>query len=68
MTREFEELALDGHNFSTWAMNAHNMCAQELSFHTYCIENGYKITNVTIYNIYYTNNVLQKTKSNTLKT
>jgi hypothetical protein len=44
------------------------MCAQESSFHTYHTENGYKITNITIYNIYNTNNVLQKTKSNTLKT
>jgi hypothetical protein len=32
--------------------NAHIMCAQESSFHTY---------------IYYTNNVLQKTKSTTLE-
>jgi hypothetical protein len=48
--------------------NAHRMCAQQLSFHTYCTENGYRINNVTIYNIYYTNNVLQKTKSNTLET
>jgi hypothetical protein len=42
------------------------MCAQESSFHTYHIENGYRITNVTIYNIYYMNNVLQKNKTNTL--
>jgi hypothetical protein len=28
--------------------NAHSMCAQESSLHTYCIENGYKITNVSI--------------------
>jgi hypothetical protein len=47
--------------------NAHSMCAQESNFHIYRTENGYKITNVTIYNIYYMNNVLQKTKSNTLK-
>jgi hypothetical protein len=33
--------------------NAHSMCAQGSSLHTYRIENGYKITNVTIYNIYY---------------
>jgi hypothetical protein len=39
-----------------------SMCAHESSFHTYRTENGYRITNVTIYNIYYTNNVLQKIK------
>jgi hypothetical protein len=33
--------------------NAHSMCAHESSLHTYRIENGYKITNVTTYNIYY---------------
>jgi hypothetical protein len=33
--------------------NAHSMCAQESNLHTYCTENGYSITNVTIYNIYY---------------
>jgi hypothetical protein len=43
------------------------MCAQESNFHTYHIENGYRITNVTIYSIYYTNNVLHKTKLNTLE-
>jgi hypothetical protein len=43
------------------------MCTQASSLHTYCIENGYKITNVTIYSIYYMNKVLQKTKSNTLE-
>jgi hypothetical protein len=43
------------------------MCAQESSLHTYRTENGYKISNVTIYSIYYTNKVLQKTKSNTLE-
>jgi hypothetical protein len=32
--------------------NAHSMCAQESSLHTYRIENGYRITNVTIYNIF----------------
>jgi hypothetical protein len=32
--------------------NAHSMCADESSLHTYCIENGYRITNVTIYNIF----------------
>jgi hypothetical protein len=43
------------------------MCAQESNLHTYCLENGYRITNVTnIYSIYYMNNVLQKTKLNTL--
>jgi hypothetical protein len=42
------------------------MCAQESSLHTYHIENGYTTTNVSIYNIYYMNNILQKTKSNTL--
>jgi hypothetical protein len=34
-------------------LNAHSMCAQESSLHTYHIENGYRITSVTIYNIYY---------------
>jgi hypothetical protein len=48
-------------------LNAHSMCVQESSLHTYHAENGYRITNVTIYNIYYMNNVLQKTKSNTLE-
>jgi hypothetical protein len=43
------------------------MHAQKSSLHTYRIENGYRITNITIYSIYYTNNVLQKTKLNTLE-
>jgi hypothetical protein len=47
-------------------LNAHSMCAEESSLHTYRTENGYKITNVSIYSICYTNNVLQKTKLNTL--
>jgi hypothetical protein len=29
-------------------LNANSMCAQESSLHTYRIENGYRITNVTI--------------------
>jgi hypothetical protein len=29
-------------------LNAHSMCAQESSLHTYHIENGYRITNVTV--------------------
>jgi hypothetical protein len=29
--------------------STHSMCAQESSLHTYCTENGYRITNVTIY-------------------
>jgi hypothetical protein len=33
-------------------LKARSMCAQESSSHTYCIENGYRITNVTIYNIF----------------
>jgi hypothetical protein len=33
-------------------LNAHSMCAKESSLHTYRIENGYRITNVTIYNIF----------------
>jgi alpha-N-acetylglucosamine transferase len=33
-------------------LNAHSMCAQESSLHTYRTENGYRITNVTIYNIF----------------
>jgi hypothetical protein len=33
-------------------LNAHSICAQESSLHTYHIENGYRITNVTIYNIF----------------
>jgi hypothetical protein len=28
--------------------NAYSMCAQESSLHTYRIENGHRITNVTI--------------------
>jgi hypothetical protein len=28
--------------------NAHSMCAQETSLHTYRIENGYRITDVTV--------------------
>jgi hypothetical protein len=47
--------------------NTHSMCDQESSFHTYRTTNGYRITNVTIYSIYYANNDLQKTKSNTLE-
>jgi hypothetical protein len=38
------------------------------SFDTYHTENGYRIINFTIYSIYYTNNGLQKTKSDTLET
>jgi hypothetical protein len=34
-------------------LNAHSMCAQDSSLHTYRIKNGYKITNVTIYSMYY---------------
>jgi hypothetical protein len=45
--------------------NAHSKCAQESSLNTYRIEDGYIITNVTIYNIYLLNNALPKTKSNT---
>jgi hypothetical protein len=43
------------------------MCVQESSLHTYCTENGYRITNVTIYSIYYRIMSLQKTKLNTLR-
>jgi hypothetical protein len=43
------------------------MCAQESNLHTYHIENRYRITNVTIYSIYYQIMSLQKTKSNTLR-
>jgi hypothetical protein len=32
--------------------NAHSLCAQESSLHTYHTENGYRITNITIYNIF----------------
>jgi hypothetical protein len=46
--------------------NDHSKCAQESSLHTYRAKNGYRITNVSIYNIYYTNNVLQKTESNSI--
>jgi CRISPR/Cas system-associated protein endoribonuclease Cas2 len=46
--------------------NAHSMCAQESRFHTYLIENGYRITNITIYNIYYANNVFNKRLNQTL--
>jgi hypothetical protein len=41
-------------------LNAHSMYAQESSFHTYRKENGYRITSVTIYKIYYLNNVFNK--------
>jgi hypothetical protein len=34
-------------------LNAHSMCAQESSYHTYHTKNGYRITNVTMYNIYF---------------
>jgi hypothetical protein len=43
--------------------STHSMCAQVSSLHTYCIEIGYKITNVIMYNIYYRIMSLQKTKS-----
>jgi hypothetical protein len=46
--------------------NAHSMCVQKSSLHTYHTENGYRITNITIYSIYYRIMSLQKTKSNTL--
>jgi hypothetical protein len=46
--------------------NAHSICAQESSLHTYHTKNGYRISNVTIYSIYYRIMSLQKTKSNTL--
>jgi hypothetical protein len=46
--------------------NAHMMRAQESSLHTYHTENRYRITNVTIYSIYYRIMSLQKTKSNAL--
>jgi hypothetical protein len=42
------------------------MCTQESSLHTYRSENEYRITKVSILYTYYMNNVLQKTKSNTL--
>jgi hypothetical protein len=42
------------------------MCAQGSCLHTYHIENGYRITNVTTYSIYYRIMSLQKAKSNTL--
>jgi hypothetical protein len=41
------------------------MCAQESSLHTYFTENGYRITNVTIYNIF-TESCLYKRLSRTL--
>jgi hypothetical protein len=41
--------------------NAHSMCAQGSSLHTYHTENGYRITSVTIYNIYYRIMSLRKT-------
>jgi hypothetical protein len=41
--------------------NTHSMCAQESSLHTYHTENGYRIINVTIYNIYCRIISLQKT-------
>jgi hypothetical protein len=33
-------------------LNAHSICAQKSSLHTYRTENGYRITNVTIYSIF----------------
>jgi hypothetical protein len=42
------------------------MYTQESSLHTYYIENGYRITNAQ-YIIYLPNNILQKIKSNTLR-
>jgi hypothetical protein len=33
--------------------NAQSVCVQESSLHTYHTENGYRITNAIIYNIYY---------------
>jgi hypothetical protein len=47
--------------------STHSMCAQESSLHTYRTEHGYRIINVSIKNIHYTNNVLHKTKSETLE-
>jgi hypothetical protein len=46
--------------------NAHSMRAHESSLYTYHTENGYRITNVNIYYLIL-NNVLQKTKANTLE-
>jgi hypothetical protein len=43
-------------------LNAHSMYAQKLNLHTYRTENGYRITNVIIYSIYYRIISLQKTK------
>jgi hypothetical protein len=40
------------HLVSKTKPNAHSMCAQESSLHTYHTENGYRITNATIYNIF----------------
>jgi hypothetical protein len=34
-------------------LNAHSMCDQESSLQIYRTENGYRLTNVTIYSIYY---------------
>jgi hypothetical protein len=48
-------------------LNVHSMCAQKSSLHKYRTGNGYRITNVTIYNIYYRIMSLQKTKLNTLR-
>jgi hypothetical protein len=47
-------------------LNAHSICVQGSSLHTYRTENGYRIINVTICNVYYRIMFLQKTKSNTL--
>jgi hypothetical protein len=47
--------------------NAHSMCAQESSLHTYRTKNGFRIMNVTIYSIYYTNIILEKIKLITLE-
>jgi hypothetical protein len=46
-------------------LSALSMCAQESSLHTYHTENGDRITNITIYSIYYQIMSLQMTKSST---
>jgi hypothetical protein len=48
-------------------LNAHSMCTHESSLHTYRTKNGYIITNVIIYSIYYRIMSLQRIKSNTLR-
>jgi hypothetical protein len=48
----------EGREFMSWPVfmsksSTHSMCLQGSNLHTYRTENRYRITNITIYNIYY---------------